>query len=274
MSLFTNILTAILNGIARFFTAILNPVWYISIVDAITNRMRGRDSANRGKDDPAAAIAKARRRKTTAVVAVLAIVVSLVSLYRTMVVPAAPENSRQPYVGLGQVLGEETAKSLGDHGRVVVVIWDDNNQSGNPLTDALEAFRGVLKKHPNIHITATDAIRIETNKFMMVGELTSETFNELLEKHSQADGLVLFTGLPPLESQPPIQVPTPHPQIIAVQIKSPLTKAYFDRQIVSVAISSSERPPTSTAANPKTPREWFDRFFQVSTVENYVTLQN
>ena len=275
MSLLSQILSAVLNGIVKLFTVILNPVLYISGFENIANRLRRRDSANnRRADDPSTVMKKARRRKTTAVVAVLAIVVSLVSLQRTLL-PSAPENSRQPFVGLGQVLGEETVKILGDHGRVVVVVWDDHKQAGNLLNDALEAFRGVLKKHPKIQITATEVIRSDTNKHTMVDNLSSKMFNELVEKHTQADGLVLFTGLPTLESQPPIQLPVPHPQIIAVQTSEPLTKSYFDRKIVNVAVSSSsEQVPTGSAANPQTPREWFDRFFQVFTIENYATLQN
>ncbi|MEI6085063.1 MAG: hypothetical protein WCS70_12275 [Verrucomicrobiota bacterium] len=47
--------------------------------------------------------------------------------------------------------------------------------------------------------------------------ITSEIFNQLLKKHSATDGLVFFTGLPPLESNPPMQLPATHQQIIVFQ---------------------------------------------------------
>ncbi len=267
-------LIALLNGLLRFFATIFSPAWYACIFANVVERLRSRGSPTNPSADALAKVeAKARRRKFVVLIAVLVIGGSLVSLYRTMI-PSAPKVNRQPFVGLGQVLGEETVKALNDRGRVVIVTLDEFDQSGNPMNDALAAFRGILKKHPNIGIAATEVIRFDANNVMMPDGITSGMFNELLEKHSAADGLVFFTGLPSLESQSPMQLPATHQQIIVFQNGLPITKSYFERHIVNVAISPWFQDRAISAAAPQTPREWFDRYFHVVTTQNYTTLPN
>ncbi|MEI6085062.1 MAG: hypothetical protein WCS70_12270 [Verrucomicrobiota bacterium] len=120
-----NILSTILNGIVRFFATILSPAWYASIFTNVVQRLPSCGSPTDPNEDALAPVeAKAQRRKFVVLIAVLVIGCSLASLYRT-IIPSAPKVNRQPFVGLGQVLGEETVKALSDRGRVVIVTLDE-----------------------------------------------------------------------------------------------------------------------------------------------------
>jgi len=116
MNFLMTLFTAILTGIVQFFVTIVSPAFWAQLFATISSRLRSRGNApNPNLDDPAAVNTKAARRKLMVVVAVLVIVGCWIWLFLA-VFPFAPKINRRPFVGLGQVLGEEIVKTLGDQG--------------------------------------------------------------------------------------------------------------------------------------------------------------
>jgi len=229
----------------------------------------GSGAGDHNHDDLDEADARARRKQILAVVAVLVIIGSLVSLYFTMV-PSAPKINRQPFIGLGQVLAEETAKTLSDRGRVTLVIADYHQKGGTPMNDQYEHFRSTLKKHSGVEIAATEVV--VPDETMATSGLTVQQFDDLLKKHSSVSALVIFVGLPGLDEQPTLQVPDRHPKLIAIQTSSSPAKPYFERGIAEVLILPRINLAETNTANPTTPRGWFDKYFEVFTTKNYQSI--
>src|SRR5690349_5388954 len=89
--------------------------------------------------------------KTVTVLAILVIVGACAFVWRATRSPV-PKINRAPFLELGQVLAEETAKAVSNHGRVVAVITDAHRQSGTPTHAEWEAFSNELKKHKSIEL--------------------------------------------------------------------------------------------------------------------------
>src|ERR1041384_7499304 len=132
------------------------------------------------------------RRLIIAGIATLVIACSLFFL-RSRGVLSSPTIKPDPYIGIGQVLAQETAKLIEDHGRIGVFITDYYQDKDNPLANEWNAFREELKKHPSVELAATEIIPS--------GEITPDTavsyerFQELVKKHSKLNALVVFVGL-------------------------------------------------------------------------------
>ncbi|MCG3150517.1 MAG: hypothetical protein PCFJNLEI_04003 [Verrucomicrobiae bacterium] len=250
-----------------FFTAIIQ--FFATIFSPLRHPGGGGGGGQTASDDLAQAEAKARQKRLIATVAVLVIIGSLISLYFTMI-PAAPKINRNPFIGRGQVLAEETVKALNNQGRVVLVIADYYQQSGSPMYDELASFRSTLKGNSRIEVAATEVV--SPDETMVTSGLSGKAFTEILKKHPSVSGLVLFLGMPELEDLAKVQLPTPRPMLIAVQNNASPSKPYFQQNIVDVLIVPRLNAGDATAANPTTPRGWFDKYFEVYTAKNYQSM--
>lgn len=213
--------------------------------------------------------------KTTVVIASVVLLGAAVAIWQTF---RAPAINQQPFLGVGQVLAEQTAKLLQDRGRVVAVITADHQQPGNPLHTQWEAFQGELKKHSGITMAATETIVPDPNDPQAdTAACSLAAFASVLERHAQADAIVFFVGLPGwhwLEERNlvPRSIGS---KIIVLGSTSIGAKQhyepYFLKEIVSVLVIRWASSPSSTA-KPRTPREWFDQEYQILTPQNYQSL--
>jgi len=213
--------------------------------------------------------ANPERRKKVAVVAVLVIVASLVSLYITMV-PHAPKINRAPFIGLGQALADETTKVIDNHGTVVPVIADYHTAGSTPMTDEWKTFAKEIKKHSGV--TLADPVVVKLDETMGEPGISHADFDKIVEKHAQAGAIVLLVGLPMWELKNPLTLPNETLKIIAVHNTSMPAKQYFTSHIVTALITSRMTPDAEGTAEPKTPRQWFDKYFQVFTAQNYQSM--
>ena len=201
----------------------------------------------------------ASQRKIIAVVAVLLILGSLLSLFSRLATPTHKANPL-PFTGLGDALAEETAKAVGDKGTVVAVIATDQTKRNTPAADQWRAFQQTLKTHTAITLVT------ETVPVNELG-LTPTDFTALLTKHAQAAGITFLVGLPEWDPQEPITPPAGAPKVIVVHtLASVPSKQYFANSIVTTLIMA--RPATPGAGQPKTPRQWFEQHYQIITAEN------
>lgn len=217
-------------------------------------------------DDMATAEAKAKRKQIVATVAILVIVGSLISLYFTMV-PRAPKINRLPFIGLGQVLAEETSKAINGRGRVVAVVTEAHTGSESPLHDQFVEFQKTLKAG-GVELAATESVPLEENSISM--GVSAQNLDAILKKHAAVNAIVLLVGLPELGVQPPITLPARHPAIITLQATPSGARSYLERGIATVLILPRMTP--GEAAEPTTPRGWFDKYFEVFTAKNIQSL--
>ena len=175
--------------------------------------------------------------------------------------------------GLGLVLAEETAKVVPAHGRVVVITTFTPTQLKARSNYLWNTFASELEKR-SLSITTTESV---LNSAWNSGSLTADqaAFKELLERHATADALVFFVDLPDW-GQIVAALPAQYsgPKIIAMdsvrQQMKPRYGGYFTSGMVAALIGAL--PQARSQSQPKTPREWFDKYYQVYMVQNYESL--
>ena len=203
-----------------------------------------------------------------AIIAVSVIIVSLASLYFTQLRPTNKTNFA-PFIGVGQVLADETAKTISDTGRVVLLVSDSQRDPNSIEHHQLDGFSREIKSHRQIQIVATESFKVEAPSIADATRepgITNEQFAELLRKYDDADALVAFIELPDLNPDRPLNWPRVYPKIIAAQMAMQVGQACLRDKTIVAFIAKREDAPANI--KPHTPREWFAKYFQVFTLQN------
>ncbi|MCG3147211.1 MAG: hypothetical protein PCFJNLEI_00649 [Verrucomicrobiae bacterium] len=212
----------------------------------------------------------AHKRKTiVAIVAVVVIIGSIGWLARTML-PTTPKINLAPFIGVGETLAEQTAKVLSGHGRIVVLRESVHLTESVVIKSQWKAFQDSLKANSNIEIAAVENIKMtEQNPGITI---TREEFDTLLKKYSTVNAIVSFVGLPEEDLSRPDVPAGPTPKIIAYFYASSPAKQFFANGSVTVIIRPRLMAEVNTGATPKSPREWFNKYYQVFDESNYQTM--
>jgi hypothetical protein len=170
-----------------------------------------------------------------------------------------------PFVALGNVMSTQTSHLCNDNGSLVILVAEaDANNSASAAGQALDAFRKALPK--SMKVLATESLPISPVLISGAEPLPPAKFIELLQKHSAADALVSFVGIPPLTPEQMAQLPSPRPKVVEVIVFGPPTKAMFAQKVVDLAALSR---PVSDPAPPgqSSLQELFDSHYQLVTPE-------
>ncbi len=216
-----------------------------------------------------------KKKPVITLIAVLAIVVSLISIFMTQC-ERAPKVNLKPYLAVSEVLADETAKLLAPGGGSIVVVALDTKKAKMPTVEAqLNAFIAAIKKKGNITIAATESMAPE--KMAEVGPemgLPGDFFHQILAKHGDAKAIVSFLGAPTLKDDEISKLPPTMPKVIAFASFGMGLKKLFDERVIQVAIVPNFEPNPNAAKKPSTSREWFDQYYKVVTKETADKLPN
>src|SRR5262245_23190802 len=132
-----------LKAIAVFFYEVFNSI-FGPLIGALKQA-----AASRGN---------AERRFSVAIVAVIVIIASVVSLVLTQC-SSAPKLVTAPFVAVGQVLAKETSKLLGNKGSVVLIVPAlGTTGSKSPMAIEMQSFQKELKSSGGVNVVATETI--------------------------------------------------------------------------------------------------------------------
>ncbi|MCC7518040.1 MAG: hypothetical protein IT578_02520 [Verrucomicrobiae bacterium] len=216
-----------------------------------------------------------KKKPIVTLIAILAIVISLISIFVTQC-ERPPKVNLKPYLGVSEVLADETAKLLGPSGGSIVVISLDTKASKIPTIEAqLNAFHAAIKKKGNITIAATETL--SPDKMGEMGPemgLPSKLFHKALSQHGNANVFVSFLGAPVLKDEEIAQLPPTMPKLIVFASFGMGLKKLFDEQVIQTAIVPNIEPNPNAKKNPVTSREWFDQYYMVVTKETADKLSN
>ena len=194
-------------------------------------------------------------------VAVLAILISLAVLYRTQFASRSGA-STQWSAGLGVVAAEETAKLLRGRGRVVLILADTGTYQDPLVAGQRDAFTKTLAQSPGMSLVASEKMETTAPGTMGVGGLNAGQFRTIVQRHATADGFVSMVGFPNLP--PEALEEMKGRKFIIVGDGGPELKALLEGGVVQVALIPRPKPATATQP-PATPREWFNRAYEVVT---------
>lgn len=202
--------------------------------------------------------------------AVMVLMGSGISLYRGCRPPSMQIQSDVLQV-CGEVAGEATVTLLGGKGRVVVLrLSDDRLKSIQALR--LKGFERALKSHGEVEIIAVKDV-IDSEK--SVDDVETEiifpmrSYREMIEMYPDADAMVCLAGNPFSSSSSLDGWPENRPKCVLLEIIPAGAHELVTEGVVDIAFVLCQSPtPASGMAN--SPREWFDRMYEVVTRNNYV----
>ena len=202
-------------------------------------------------------------------IAIVVILISLISIFRSGGRQAKVDVGR--FEGLGAVAGEETANFLGV-GKTVVLVRHSQEVKSPVLEKMHAAFSKALKKG-GVTVSAEEEVQMGEGSpdFMMMEMigLPIDQYIQVGETHPDVDAIVsmvggLFAGPDELDGLPDGRPPL----VIAHGSDHRMTSVdLFDRGILLMAVTPRYDLP-DVDAEPETPREWFDTYFEIVTADS------
>jgi len=161
---------------------------------------------------------------------------------------------------VGEVLAQETAKLIQSNGQVVIITMDTTKVP--ELKTQLRAFEKALKALGPMSVKELPMDTEDKPQYRTGAGLSSRRFLRLLKKTGNAKAIVSFIGAPRMTDDELAQVEKA-PKFVA-ECRSPdKVKKLFEKNILHVAVINRFDYPAPIKHNPKTPKQWFEKYYQV-----------
>ncbi len=219
------------------------------------------------RPDLIATLQRGGPRVIVGAVAGLVLLIAVVFIGSTLL-SHSPKTNHAPFIGVGQTVARATASLVQEQGQIAVILPEGYQTDDLSVHDEWQAFCAELKRHPGVHLLGTEIVDLPT---LAEFGLTQIQAADILNKYPTINVLVSFCGIPPWNQAELSALPRPAPKIVAVAGGDVPIKGYLASGIAAVVIAP-RIPPRTTATQPRSPAEWFDRSFQVYTPENYQSL--
>ena len=191
---------------------------------------------------------------------ILLIVVAVLFIQRSQH-PQPPDEQYMPGYGMGQVLAEAAAKITHDQGRVVLACQPSNLASSEA---EMEGFQQSLAKHSQLKLTATRTFKPDETA---MGKLPFAKFSALINENPSAEVIVCMLGILSFTDAQIASLPQPCPKLVVVDWNPADVQRGLNAGLIKAAVMSRQLTAMPTD-DPKTPREWFDRYYTVMSAES------
>jgi hypothetical protein len=163
---------------------------------------------------------------------------------------------------IGQLAATETARLTSGKGGIVVVGPEDTHYDLT-VEAQMKAFLQTLKQH-RVSVLAVERIGLTTQQ--KVAGLTPEMYFRLLSKYPGARAIVSFFGVGQFTEDDMRKASTRGSPLVSVSVSCFPPKKLFRAGLVRLAIGP-RFDRTGFSIETKTPQGWFDRYFQMITME-------
>jgi len=175
--------------------------------------------------------------------------------------------SFRPSAGAGEVIFGETARLVGGGGNILLISRPLAQGEGDATAAKVTAFKETLGRQPAYHL-AVEWAPPPPNTVIDLGAITQEDFLSAVDKHPDAKALVIFAGLPGWSQELADKVSSRSLQVVAVCGYGPNVRRWLETKSLAIAVVPRLDDPPASAAAPKTPKDWFDREYQMVTPAN------
>ena len=210
-------------------------------------------------------MAKLNGKQVAALVfSIIAISAAGVAIYQQT---RPPGINRALHTEIGVVLAEQVA-TLTNAGRVVVVTLAGDNFP--ELKAQAEVFEKGLEKFPKLKLYRTVEVDSEGKAKYGPGRgLSDDRYLRILKKYeNRAAAIVSLIGAPELDKEKYDKLPKKGPFFIAeTREREELVLLFAARGIHAAIVPRFDFP--APVDKPHTPREWFDKFWQVINLSNF-----
>ncbi len=206
---------------------------------------------------------------TKLVLALVALAFAALLFWRQSSRPAV---NLRPSNAVGEVLADEVSRLLDGKGRIVLVGRSASRDAVDARSAQITSLQAALKRRGSPQVAATEWLPRPPVGTMDLGGVNPEQLLELIDKNKDASAFVIFAGLPPLSQDLASRLTARSLKLLAVCGYSPTVRRWLEARALSVAvIPRSEDLPPGTPT-PKTPRDWFQREFEMITPDNLAQL--
>lgn len=190
---------------------------------------------------------------------VLVIVCALLWIQETLN-PKPADEIAMPHAGVGQVLAEQAARAVDDKGRVALVYMESASVESQAQMDS---FQRTLGQHKDIKIVATKTFKPTETR---MGSITFQKFTEVVSEYSNAGVIVCCVGVTSLTDEQLATLQKTTPKLVVMNWNRGHVERGMRAGLVQAAVSTRMLTSLPTD-NPKTPLEWFDRYYNLVTPE-------
>ncbi len=177
----------------------------------------------------------------------------------------APHHNVVLHREVGQIMAEQTAKLLGRRGRILVVTIPTGDWP--ELQTQMDAFRQALQRLGDFDVKEHSLDPKGQSKYGVGTGLSGRRFVRLVKNHPEADAIVSFVGAPKLTDAELAEIGK-RPIFIAESRSPDHLPELFQKKILLAAVVSRFVFPAPGPAQPATPREWFDKRYQLLTADD------
>ena len=168
---------------------------------------------------------------------------------------------------VGEVLAGEVGRLLGGRGTVVLLSRQPPQDGPNANRERIEGFSSAMKRRPTMTLAPTEWLPRAPLGTMDLGVVSPEQILAALEKNPRANAVVIFSGLPPYSPLLAEKVAARSLILMAVCGYTVEVRRWIESKALAVAVVPRfDDPPTGNRA-PKSAQEWFEREFQLVTIE-------
>ncbi len=203
-----------------------------------------------------------RKPNLIAFFAVIGIVASAIALYITQFRNLSPNTNLSE--GLGIAAATETARVLGNQGRVILIVAEARSQNPDRTTQQ-GAFIKALAQKKGMTLLAAEPLEIERPGTMGDDGLNQDQFLAILKRHATADAFVSLVGFPPLPKEALEEIKGR--KFIVIGNAGAELRRRLQEGVVQVGIIPRVQS-TGTTAKPRTSQEWFNLTHEIVTPEN------
>ena len=175
-----------------------------------------------------------------------------------------PKHNVELHRHIGAVMAEQTVKAVGPKARLVLVTIPTGSEP--ELATQLEAFKQTLNRLGKYELRENELDTKDQPKYGIGNGLSGRRFVRTVNNNKSADGIVSFVGAPKL-SDAEISELKKQPKFIAETRSPEHLPRLFEKQLIHAAVVSRFSFPAPGPVEPRTPQEWFNKRYQVITVE-------
>lgn len=191
----------------------------------------------------------------------IALAVITLSIWFIARQPRAPKSltTQSLYDTMSEVVAEEIVRAAPQGGEVV--IWMYDGADVNPVLKlVLHNLPAALAKSTNLRLAGIEKLPVSGAG----NRPTADQILALIQKHATAAVIVSFIGAPQLTAGQAQALGNQRPWFVVVDAVDSLDPAAtYDPRLVKAAIVARSQPPTTAVSPTATPRELFDRSYEV-----------
>lgn len=207
--------------------------------------------------------------------ALCTIVVGSWFLWRQLM-PPSPAHHQQLLTGIGAGLAGEVVQQVHDRGEIVIVVDKAQVHGGVPANVPLTELQQQLRRLQGISVRATEIIPQVVVEDRMTPSCSAAEFIEIIRRHPAADAVVFLVPLPEWTRVSTAMEQVSRPKLIAFDPATQQVRGryagYFERGLLVSLVIPRRVPPTKKGGVPQSPREFFERDFEVVAPQNFQSL--